>query len=111
MTTQTGFKQDHLGSYIDKDPGATLVYSIDWSDWLPGNDTISTVSFAIASPTPTDANDMDIVSSGIITGNITYAEISGGLTSNVYPVATTITTADGLTDVRRFRIKVQNRYL
>ncbi len=111
MTTQTGFRQDHLGSYIDKDPGAVLTYQIDWSDWMPANDTIAnstmTVSTVTGDPTP-----MLVTDSGFQANtSITYAELDNGSAGNVYTVTNTITTTDGAVDVRRFRVKVVQRYL
>ncbi len=111
MTTQTGFRQDHLGSYIDKDPGAVLTYQIDWSDWMPANDTIAnsvmTVSTIAGDPTP-----MLVTDSGFQANtSITYAELDNGSAGNVYTVTNTITTTDGAVDVRRFRVKVVQRYL
>lgn len=109
MTTQTGFKQDHLGSWIDKDPAAVLVYSLDWNDWMENNDTIAnsvmTVSTITGDPAP-----LSVRSSGF-TGNVAYAELEDGSAGNVYTVTNTITTTDGAVDARRFRVKVVNRYL
>ena len=34
MTDITGFKRDVVSSYIPKDPGATLTYTIDSSNYL-----------------------------------------------------------------------------
>jgi len=111
MTTQTGFRQDNLGSYIDKDPGAVLTYSIDWSDWMPANDTIANSVMAVSTITG-DPSALTVTSSGFQVGtSITYAELDNGSAGNVYTVTNTITTTDGAVDVRRFRIKVTNRYL
>ena len=111
MTTQTGFRQDNLGSYIDKDPGAVLTYSIDWSDWMPTNDTIAnsvmTVSTITGDPTP-----LIVTSQGFVANtSVAFAHLDNGSAGNVYTVTNTITTTDGSVDVRRFRIKVANRYL
>jgi hypothetical protein len=108
MTTQTGFNQDTLGSYIDKDPAAILVYSLDWNDWIENNDAVAN-SVMTVSTISGDPNAMTIKSSGF-TGNVTYAELQNGSAGNVYTVTNTITTADGAKDARRFRVKVQNRY-
>ena len=111
MTTQTGFKQDTYGSYIDKDPGAVLTYSIDWSDWMPANDTIAN-SVMTASTSAGDPSALVVISSGFQANtSVTYAELDNGSAGNVYTVTNTITTTDGAVDVRRFRIKVVQRYL
>lgn len=33
-----GFKRDASGWYIEKDPDASLPYTLQWHDWLRGND-------------------------------------------------------------------------
>lgn len=111
MTTQTGFRQDTQGSYIDKDPGAVLVYSIDWSDWMPTNDTIAN-SVMTVSTISGDPNAMQVVDSGFQANtSITYAELDAGSAGNVYTITNTITTTNGAVDVRRFRIRVVQRFL
>jgi hypothetical protein len=109
MTTQTGFKQDTYGSYIDKDPAAVLVYSLDWNDWIETNETVANSVMAVSTISG-DPNAMTIKSSGF-TGNVTYAELQAGSAGNVYTVTNTITTTDGAVDARRFRVKVLNRNL
>lgn len=107
MTTQTGFKQDTYGSYIDKDPAAVLVYSLDWNDWIETNESVAN-SVMTVSTISGDPNAMTIKTSGF-TGNVTYAELQRGSAGNVYTVTNTITTTDGAVDARRFRVKVVNR--
>ena len=83
MTTQTGFRQDNLGSYIDKDPGAVLTYQIDWSDWMPTNDTIANSVMAVSTiagdPTPLVRIDQGFQANT----SITYAELDNGSAGNV----------------------------
>jgi hypothetical protein len=111
MTTQTGFKQDQTGSYIQKDPGATLVYTIDWSDWMSSGDTISNSSYTVSTIT-SDPAPMTIVDSGYQSGNsTTYVELAAGSSGNIYTVTNQITTSNGSIDRRRYRIKVNPRYL
>jgi len=111
MTTQTGFRQDHLGSYIDKDPGAVLTYSIDWSDWMPENDTIANSVMTVSTVTG-DPSPMRVIESSFQANTaIALAELDRGSAGNVYTVTNTITTTDGAVDVRRFRVKVVQRFL
>lgn len=107
MTTQTGFKQDTYGSYIEKDPAAVLVYSLNWNDWIETNETVAT-SVMTVSTIAGDPNAMTIKTSGL-TANVSYAELQAGSAGNVYTVTNTITTSDGAVDARRFRVKVVNR--
>lgn len=110
MTIQTGFKQDVQGSYIEKDPGAQLVYTLDWSNWLDAGDNLSTSTFTVS--TVPGASNITIVSQGIQSpDNYAYVELAGGSPGNVYTVTNTITTVNSATDVRRFKLKVVNRYL
>jgi hypothetical protein len=107
MTTQTGFKQDTYGSYIEKDPAAVLVYSLNWSDWIEPNKTVANSTMTVSNIAG-DPSALTIKSSGL-TANISYAELQAGSAGNVYTVTNTITTSDGSVDARRFRVKVMNR--
>lgn len=106
-TTQTGFRQDSLGSYIEKDPAAQLTYVLDWSDWMPEGDSLDSATFTVSAPT--GASNVTIISSGV-TGDTAYVEVAGGTAGQVYTVINTITTADGKIDRRRFRLRVVERY-
>lgn len=106
--SQTGYRRDIVGSYIVKDPGATLQYAVDWSDWLPTGDTIQTSTW-VQESVHTAAN---LTLSGSATANgVNTIDIAGGAAGELYTVRNTITTNENLTDVRRFRIKVEKRYL
>jgi hypothetical protein len=109
MSTITGYKEDTDGTYIQKDRLARLVYSMDWSLWLPTGAVITAVDYSIAARI-NDANPPVVHSEGIAdAGTVTYAEISGGSVGKVYTVTAVITLDSGETDRRAFRIKVENR--
>lgn len=110
MSTITGYKKDTVGSYIEKDPSARLVYSMDWSEWLPSGDTLATASYAISTISG-DAAPIVKHSQGLQGTTVSYVELSGGTAKEFYTVTATITTTDGNTDRRAFRLKVNNRYL
>jgi uncharacterized protein YndB with AHSA1/START domain len=106
--TRSGYEQDAQGIFIAKDPEAELVYTFDWSEWLPTGDTISTVSYTLQ----VRANDpapMTRISQGVQSGTKTYVELGGGQVGKVYTVTAEVTTADGSIDRRSFRVKVENR--
>lgn len=107
MAITQGFVQTIAGLQISKDPEAQLTYTLDWVDWLPTGDQLSTVNWTIQAR----ANDPDplvSVSSGI-TGTKTYIELDEGQVGKTYTVFCKITTNDGLEDRRFFRVKVENR--
>ena len=112
MTTQlTGFKQDHIGSYIMKDPAAVLTYSVEWADWLYGNDTVVSGTVTVDAITGDPAGTaLRVVSSGVTTTKA-FAQIDRGTAGEIYTVTVSIITNNGLRDTRRFRIKVEPRYL
>lgn len=110
MSTITGYKKDTVGAYIDKDPGAKLVYSMDWSEWLPQGDTLASASYTVSTITG-DATPIVKHSQGVEGGTVSYVELSGGTAKEIYTVTATITTAEGNTDKRRFRLKVNDRFL
>jgi len=106
--SQTGYKRDLTGSYIAKDPGATLDYNIDWSDWLPTGDSISTSTWTQES-VHTGGNLT--LGGSSVANNVTSVLISSGREGEIYTVRNTITTNENLTDVRRFRIRIEKRYV
>lgn len=110
MSTITGYKKDTVGAYIDKDPGARLIYSMDWSEWLPTGDTLSTATYVISTITG-DAAPIVKHQEGVEGGTVSFVELSGGTAKEIYTVTATITTTDGNTDKRRFRLKVNDRFL
>jgi len=110
--TQSGFKKDVTGTYIVKDPGAIITYTVDWSEWLPTTSNISTSTWTISTVSGDGANALTKVTDGITNVNkYTYIEVSKGTDGNTYVAKNTVVTSDGTTDVRRFRIRVQDRYL
>ena len=115
MTTKTqlsttGFQRDVQGHWIEKDPQARLIYSMDWSEWLLTNDAIASVQYSV---TPSDGNSphIKIEDSGAQLGYITYCDLSQGVHGETYTVAAKVTTVDGKVDTRRFRIKCKNRFV
>ena len=63
--TLTGFKQDRVGAYIEKDPFAVLDYTLDWSNWMPSGEVIS-------SATVNDVTIIDTITAGqlLASGNV-----------------------------------------
>jgi len=105
--SRTGFTQTIQGLTIDKDQEAQLIYTFDWSQWLPGNDTIVEADYTIAARV-NDPDPLLKVSQGF-TDSTTYVELSEGQLGKNYNVTCKITTANGLIDRRFFRVKVLNR--
>ena len=106
-TQRSGFTQTIQGLTIEKDTEAQLIYTFDWVNWLPTGDSISTAAYAITAR----ANDPDPlikVSQGKA-GTSSYVELSNGQEGKTYTVTCTITTGNGLTDRRNFRVKVLAR--
>ena len=109
MATLTGYLRDREGVYIDKDPEAELDYSLDWSEYTSGSDTIATATWSIE-PISGDSDPLTTGASSI-TSDITTVVISGGTAGNIYTVRCLVTTTEGNTDRRSFRISVKNRSL
>lgn len=103
-----GFIATNTGLTIDKDPVAVLTYTLDWSEWLSGSDTVVAANWTAAArrndPTP-----ILIVDSGIDEQRQTYVELSGGQHSKTYVITVQITTEDGLIDRRNFRVNCVDR--
>lgn len=105
MPSLTGFQEDRVGVYIEKDPYAVLDYSLDWTNWMPDGDTITSFSDPIITGDDSSLN-LDSTSN---TDYIATAYISGGTVGTIYNVEYRIVTANGLQDSRNFRIKVLER--
>lgn len=103
-----GFEQTNYGLQISKDTQAQLIYTFDWSEWLEGSDTITTVEYTAAARR-NDPAPIVIEDEGIVMQTKTFVEISGGQENKTYIVTAKITTANGLIDRRAFRIDVKDR--
>lgn len=107
MATLTGYKQDRVGIYIEKDPYAVLDYSLDFTNWLPTSDSVSTATIT-AQTISGDASPLTVDSTAI-NGAVVTATISAGTVGNIYNIEYKITTANALQDSRNIRIKVLER--
>lgn len=107
MATVTGFLADNEGTFIDKDTQASLVYTMDWSQWLPAGQTIATSSWQLETITGDTAPLVNEAASN--TNSAALIEISGGTSGKIYKIYNTITTSSGYQDRRYFRIKVKAR--
>ena len=105
----TGFQKDVTGYWIEKDPQAQLVYTLDWSEWLLNNDEIASVQYTVSTTGVNIADDLNIVSSGSQLGYTTFVELRKGVDKEIYTVTAKVTTTEGLVDRRSFRIKIKTR--
>ena len=86
---------------ITKDPNATLDYGFDWTDWMQTSETISSVTWAIAT---------GITKGSEVTGSyVAKVWLSGGTAGQRYTVACKITTNQSRIDERTMVIVVENR--
>jgi hypothetical protein len=108
MAITEGFVQTVAGLQILKDPEAQLTYTLDWVDWLPTGDELSTVDWTITARA-NDPDPVQEVSSGITEDTKTYIELSDGVAGKTYTITAKVTTVDGLIDRRFFKVKVANR--
>lgn len=114
MSDLTGFKRDNDGLYIEKDPDSNIQYGLNWVDYLQSGDSLSTASVSIetisgdATPLalPTDAATDVTINSALVS-----IRLEGGSVPNIYTVKCTITTANGDTDARSFRVVVKEKTL
>ena len=108
MTTDlNGFRKDREGAFIVKDPQSTLDYSVDWSDWLVGADSISTSTWVLGTFTGDTA---PIVKTAENTANgIATIYLRGGTAGKIYRITNRIVTSSGLTDERYFRLVIKDK--
>ena len=109
MATLTGYLRDNKGIYIDKDPNATLDYTLDWAEYTQAGDAIDIATWT-TSAISGDAAPLTIGVASVNNDKATVL-ISGGTAGNIYTVTCAITTTDGLIDRRAFRISVKVRTL
>lgn len=105
---QTGFLKDSVGTYIVKDPTAELQYGMDWKEWLELGDTIVTTDWTVET---TGTSVALVASSGGQLDSVALVTITGGTVGEIYTVRNTIETQQGYVDSRRFRIRVQDRFV
>lgn len=90
----------NLGTRL-KDANDTRTYSINWAAWLAGlagTDTLSTSTFLVPAP-------LTLVSQSNTT-TVTNVRISGGVTSSIYTIYDTVTSANGEIKRVAFNLKV-----
>jgi hypothetical protein len=85
-----------------KDPDAVLDYTIDWSDWLGENETISTRTVIADTGITVD-------SSSIVDGTSVMIWLSKGTVGQYYRVTCRIVTTAARTDDRSITIQVEER--
>lgn len=111
MATLTGFKQDRVGIYIEKDPYSLLDYSLSWANWIPTGDGVVSATINIET---ISGDSAPLTTSGSVTitdNTLVTQKITGGTAGNIYNVEYRIVTTNGLQDSRNFRIKVLERQL
>lgn len=114
MSDLTGFKRDNDGLFIEKDPSANIQYGLNWVDYLQTGDSLATASVSIETITgdatplafPTGAGTDVTISSALVS-----IRLEGGTAPNIYTVKCTITTANGDTDARSFRVVIKEKVL
>ena len=75
-----------------KDPNDNLDYSIDWSEWLTGTDTIASSTWGVPNALTTSFPSFGTAS--------TIIWLAGGTAGEIYDVHNTITTVGGRIEER-----------
>lgn len=86
-----------------KDPGATLDYSIDWTDWLADVPGDSLASLAVVS-----SANINVPAQGIV-GAVTAIMARGGVAGAKETATLRVTTALGRIDERTITLMIQDR--
>ena len=84
-----------------------LDFSLDFTNWMPTGDTISSITVT-AETISGDAAPL-VIDSTNNTNYVATANISGGTAGNIYNVEYKIITNNSLKDSRNIRIKVLER--
>tara|TARA_B100000900_G_scaffold355859_1_gene325310 strand:+ start:1844 stop:2197 length:354 start_codon:yes stop_codon:yes gene_type:complete len=110
----TGYQKDAQGIFILKDSDANIKYSLDFVDYLNTGDSLATVTVTIGTISGDSAPLAFPTGSGTdvnISGTKAIFRVHAGTTGNIYPIEVKITTANGDTDARHFRIVVKDKGL
>ncbi len=88
---------------FQKQPGDQLDYDLDFSDWLPETDSITTVTAVSSVPA-----ELEIVSAQV-SPDSRQAKIwvAGGLDGQTYKVTATVATAESRIKELEFKIRVK----
>lgn len=89
-----------MSSYV-KDPAAVLDYSINWTDWLPDGDTITTSTWTADAGITMDSDSNTTTAATVW--------VSGGTVGESYNLVNHIVTADGREDDRTIIIRVREQ--
>lgn len=114
MSDLTGFKRDQDGLFINHDPSANVNYGMDFSDYVQAGDSVQTATVSIESITGDAAplqHPTDAATDVVITDNLVNIRLEGGTVNNIYTIKVTITTVNGDTDARSFRIVCKEKFL
>lgn len=86
---------------VTKDPDAVLDYSVDWTEWLPGDDAISDSIWEVP-------DDLTASRESVADARATVF-LAGGESGQTYHVTNRITTEAGRVDDRTIRVRVTHR--
>lgn len=89
-----------------KDPDAIIDFGFRWDRWLQTGETVATSGWVASSGLTVEASPPPTT---IVDDTVTKVWVSGGVAGTNYLLTNTITTSDGRTDERSFRIHVVER--
>lgn len=105
MASTTGFEQDNTGAFIRKDPESVMDYTIDYTNFLATGDHIDTFTFTATSGITIDSSSKSSNEKAVT------VILSGGTAGTTYTIKSTIVTDNGITAVKRFRVKCEEIHL
>ena len=89
---------DESGFWAQHDRDSFLDYSLDWSDWLAGDDSIASSVWS--------SDDGLTLSGPTIYGSLTTIWVQGGASRTWYAVTNTVTSAQGRKDQQTIRMYI-----
>ena len=92
-------------SFLLKDPGAILDYSIDWAADYLGGDVIADSGWDVE---PVEVGGVAIVGSQFDYGTTTV-QASGGIAGRIYRLINRVTLLSGREDLRSVTLRVEQR--
>lgn len=90
---------------LQKQPADVLDYDVDYSDFLPSDDTITTPIAAVEEIDPDTDLAVDSVS---VSDLVMKVWLSGGVSGTTYKVTATAATSGGRVKEQEFKIRVRD---
>lgn len=89
-------------THFTKDPNGIIDYTVRWTSWLPGGDTISSSSWLLPAPEIVKVSEANTTADAVIF-------LASGTVGQIYPVTNRIVTAAGRQNDQTISILIEEK--